>query len=291
MSRQPLRATTTGIALTTRYFGMWLGLYAALAAAQASVLGALLFLWLPLGTWPAWDAAIDGDLLSFLALMQSGQLAIAPLVAMMALIASTWLVASWFLHAGVLHVYCQEPTGRLATAKAFGEGGARLFFAYCWLDAVAAALLLLPFIGIGTVLAWVAQHAVTALNLPDLLVPLIALVPFAWLWLCIRTAVDLVRIELAIEPSRDASHAVSALWRNLLNVLRMPQLCFVALGWRAAPWIVAGGLAIATLPHPLFGAGGAMALFVLRQGTVLLRLGCTLARYGTFVAIHKRTLT
>src|SRR5262249_23836219 len=101
--------------------------------------------------------------------------------------------------------------------------------------------------------------------------PAFVLLHVAW------TIVDYTRIELALRydshhPSVVATYVRSAAF----VVLRPVTLVHVALGWLAFAivWI---GYAYLAKGHPMYGAEGAVTLFVIRQGVSLAR---TAVRFG-----------
>lgn len=227
---------------------------------------------------PMFDEAVDGDLVALINCVRYAHAHImgAAGIAFGALL--LWDLASWFLVGGTLGVLAHKPEGRGDTARTFGASGAATYLAYARLALCALpgyALTLFAFaIGLGAV----ASRLEYALTLPQLVWPLVlGMLPALLLLHILWTVMDYARVELTLRHESHDPGAVITYLRTLGYVLRRPvTLLHAALGWLVF-FVITIGYAYLAHGHPMYGAEGAIALFVIRQGVALAR---STIRYG-----------
>lgn len=240
-------------------------------------LACMLGLWLVLAQvfahYPRFDDAVDGDIV---ALIECVRFAVPALLANAAIVVSTlaaWQLATWFLVGGLAGVLAQRPDGRGETARCFGANGASTFLAYARLALVSLPGWTLVGFVAATTLHAAMPRVETALSLPQLLGPIaLALLPPALLLHFFGTVTDYTRIELTLRRDSHDLGVLSTYLRTGGFVLRRPAtLVHAGLGW-ALFWIVTAAYVALSAGHPMFGAGGALALFAVRLGVALVRL-------------------
>lgn len=221
---------------------------------------------------PMWDEAVDGDLFALIGCVRYARANLmgAAGIAFGALL--LWQLASWFLVGGTLGVLAQKPEGRGDTARTFGASGAATYLAYarlelCALPGYALVMFALAF-GIGAVFSRLEY----ALTLPQLFWPLaLGTLPALLLLHVLATAMDYARVELTLRHESHDPGAVMSYLRSIGYVLRRPvTLVHAGLGWLVFALITIGYAYLAH-GHPMYGAEGAVALFVIRQGVALAR--------------------
>jgi hypothetical protein len=227
---------------------------------------------------PIWDEAVDGDLFALLACLDHARAHIVGCVGIAFGAILLWQLASWFLVGGTLGVLAQRPEGRGDTARCFGASGASTYLGYARLALCSLPLLALVLFAftIGANFLFVRmQHA---LELSELVWPVtVGLVPGALLLHILWTVTDYARVELTLRHDSHEPSAVLTYLRTLAFVIRRPvTLLHAALGWIVFALISLGYFYLAH-GHPMYGAEGAIALFVIRQGVALAR--CSI-RYG-----------
>ncbi|HVV85502.1 MAG TPA: hypothetical protein VHE35_20725 [Kofleriaceae bacterium] len=223
---------------------------------------------------PVFDDAVDGDLVSWLQVLQDYHAVFAAVGVIAAGAALAWVTISWFLTGGVIAVLTERPRGRRDTARCFGAGGAATFLVYLrlavWsflLDLLPTAMLLL--LGI----RHLADALEYALTVRELIVPMIvAFLPAALYHVAVSTAVDLARAELTLRrPTHERLGATRALFRAVGFVVRRP----LAIGHVLLYWLVFLALSLAFVwmaqGRAMLGASGALALLALREGLALCR--------------------
>jgi hypothetical protein len=222
---------------------------------------------------PRFDEAVAGDLTAFIDCIKHAPSAFRASIWIGVAAVLLWIVVSWFLVGGVYAVAHERPEGKRETARCFGAGGATTFLVYVRLAVLAAVLHLLVLVAFVLGVGAAAARMLHALSLPAFLVPLaVGLLPAALIGLYVWTAVDYARAELTVRrPTHDELGAFRALVRALVFVARRP----VALGHAALGWlifvVVTLGYAWAAQGHAMLGAGGAIALGVIRLGLSLVR--------------------
>ena len=227
---------------------------------------------------PMWDEAVDGDLYALLACLRYAHAHVIGCIGIAFGTLLLWQLASWFLVGGTLGVLARRPEGRSDTARTFGASGAATYLAYARLALCSLpglALVMFAFT-IGWALAW--PRVFQALTLPQLFWPLaLGLFPGVLLLHIVWTVTDYARVELTLRNESHDPGAVMTYLRTIAFVLRRPvTLVHAGLGWFVFIIITAGYMFLAS-GHPMFGAEGAVALFVIRQGVALAR---STIRYG-----------
>ena len=221
---------------------------------------------------PLWDDAVDGDTLALAwclrfarsHLVACGGIALGGLF--------LWGLASWFLVGGVIGVLAQKPEGRGDTARCFGASGATTYLKYARLALCSLPGWMLAFFAFATGMSLVANRIEYALTIPELAFALVLGCGPALL-VCHLTATisDYARVELTL---RDATHdpgVIRTYLRAIVFVLRRPvTLVHAGVGWLAFALITLIYAYIAQ-GHPMYGAEGAVTLFVIRQGVCLAR--------------------
>jgi hypothetical protein len=222
---------------------------------------------------PMFDEAVDGDLVALIWCVRAAEstfLAIAGLV-FGALV--FWELAAWFLVGGLTGVFAQQPEGRGDTARCFGASGATTYLAYARLALCSIPGMLLAMFAFAIGMGVVADRIEYALTLPQLFGPLLlASLPALLLLHFFSTVTDYARIELTLRHDSHDPGVVVTYLRTLVWVARRPlTLVHGGLGWLAF-WLVTVAYAYLAHGHPMYGAGGAVALFFVRQGVALLRM-------------------
>lgn len=221
---------------------------------------------------PMWDEAVDGDLFALIGCVRYARAHLmgATGIAFGALL--LWQLASWFLVGGILGVLAQKPEGRGDTARTFGASGAATYLAYARLELCALPGYALVMFALALGLNAVSSRLEYALTLPQLFWPLIlGTLPALVLLHVLATSMDYARVELTLRHESHDPGAVMTYVRSIGYVLRRPvTLVHAALGWLVFI-VITIGYAYLAHGHPMYGAEGAVALFVIRQGVALAR--------------------
>ncbi len=228
---------------------------------------------------PLFDEAVDGELVALLEVLRDSGPVIAAVrwVAIGAVLA--WIMVSWFLAGGVLAVFTERPRGRADTARCFGAGGATHFLVFARL-ALISAFYHLPVLFI---LILGVEHAASkiehALTMRELVVPLVVgLLPAALAHVFVSTIIDHARAELVLRrPSHESLGAMRAAFRATGFMFRRPVALLHVLVYWLFFATVSIGFAWIAQGRAMMGLSGALALFALRQGVVLLRLAARVA--------------
>ncbi len=228
---------------------------------------------------PLFDEAVDGELVALLEVLRDSGPVIAAVrwVAIGAVLA--WIMVSWFLAGGVLAVFTERPRGRADTARCFGAGGATHFLVFARL-ALISAFYHLPVLFI---LILGVEHAASkiehALTMRELVVPLVVgLLPAALAHVFVSTIIDHARAELVLRrPSHESLGAMRAAFRATGFMFRRPVARLHVLVYWLFFATVSIGFAWIAQGRAMMGLSGALALFALRQGVVLLRLAARVA--------------
>jgi hypothetical protein len=218
------------------------------------------------------DEAVDGDLVALVYCVRYGKQTIIAVAGIAFGAAMLWQLASWFLAGGLYGVLAQRPEGRGDTARCFGAGGAATYLAYVRLAlcSLPGWLIVLFVLGAGTGL--VRGRIEHALTVPELLGPLlIATLPALILLHLLWTVSDYARVELALRHDTHDPGVIATYLRTLGYVLRRPvTLIHGAIGWLLFGLVTAAYLYLSQ-GHAMYGAEGALTLFIARQGVSLLR--------------------
>jgi hypothetical protein len=184
-----------------------------------------------------------------------------------------WQLATWFLVGGVNGVLAQRPEGRRETARCFGASGAATYLTYARLALCSIPGWVIVFFAFTECSTAVMPRIVHALSVAELLGPLaVALVPALVLVHLFWTVVDYARIELTLRHDSHDPGVIATYLRSLVFVAKRPlTLAHAGLGWLAFA-IITLGYAYLANGHPMYGAEGAVTLFVIRQGVALARM-------------------
>ena len=262
-----------GSRATARYTGTLLAVFVVQAiVAAACMIGISVVLAQALAHLPMWDDAVDGDLVSLawcLRYARANFLASGAIVVACLLL---WQLASWFLAGGLYGVLAQRPEGRGETARCFGAAGAATYLKYARVALCSIPGWLIVLFALGTGLTWAEPRMARALTVLDLVGPLaVALGPALILLHLVWTVADYTRVELTLRHDTHDPGVVMSYARALVFVLRRPvALVHAGLGWLAFVAITLGYAYLAH-GHPMYGAEGAVTLFVIREGVALAR--------------------
>jgi hypothetical protein len=264
----------TGSRAITRYTGTLLAVFVVQTiVAGAAMIATAVVLAQAFSHLPMWDDAVDGDLVSLVTCIRfaKAHLAACGGIALGAML--LWELASWFLVGGIYGVFAQRPEGRGETARCFGASGAATYLAYARLALCSLpGWLLVLFVWLTCTNAMAAriEHALTA---ADLVVPtLVSLVPALALGHVLWTVADYARVELTLRHETHDPSVVATYARTIAYVLKRPlTLVHAGCGWLGFA-IVTVGYMYLSHGHPMYGAEGAVTLFVIRQGVALARM-------------------
>lgn len=261
-----------------RYTGVVLTLYLAQAMlALAAMLGVAAILVGAFGDRPLLDQAVDGDLVALVEVVRAAPQVVWASLGVVVAIAATWAIASWLLTGGLLAVLRDQPDGRGATARTFGAGAVDTFLAFArlgLLSLVLHALVLATATASGGAMAARLQ---VALSTGDLIWALVVgLAPPLLVRMVLVTLSDLARADLAARAGVGGRGAIRAYLRALALVLRRPAVTLGHAGLVGLLHVaVLGGFVWLASGHQLLGAGGAVTLFVVRQGVAMVRMAVT----------------
>jgi len=222
---------------------------------------------------PMFDEAVDGQLVAVIWVLRHARGTFVAIGGIVFAALLMWQLASWFLVGGFYGVLAERPESRGETARCFGASGASTYLAYARLAVCSLpgwALVLTVF---GVCLGMVAPRFDTALSMTDLigplaftLVPALALLHFFW------TVTEYARVELTLRHNTHAPGILATYLRSLLYVAKRPlTLVHAGLGW-VFFLLVTAAYAYLAQGHSMYGAEGALTLFVARQGVALLRM-------------------
>jgi hypothetical protein len=223
------------------------------------------------------DDAVDGDLVALIYCVRYGKASFVAIAGIVFAATVLWQLASWFLVGGLNGVLAQRPEGRGDTARCFGASGAATYLAYARLALCAVPGWVIVMFVFGMATSLVAPRMQYALTVPELLGPLaIAALPAALLLHLLWTVTDYARIELTLRHDTHDPGVIVTYLRSLAYVLRRPvTLVHGAIGWLGFA-LVTAAYAYLAQGHPMYGAGGAVTLFIARQGVSLLRMAIRL---------------
>jgi hypothetical protein len=221
---------------------------------------------------PMFDEAVDGDLVALIYSLRHGKQSVVAIGGIAFGAAMLWQLASWFLVGGLNGVLAQRPEGRGDTARCFGASGAATYLAYVRLAlcAIPGWMVVLFALGAGASVARSRiEHALTVAELVGPL--LVAVLPALLLLHVLWTVSDYARAELTLRHDTHDPGVIATYVRTVLYVLRRPvTLVHGAIGWLLFVAVTAAYAYLAQ-GHPMYGAEGAITLFIARQGVSLLR--------------------
>ena len=258
----------------SRYTGTLLAVFVAQSLIAASCIVAIaVVLAHTFSHLPMFDEAIDGDFVALIYSVRRGKDSMVAIAGIVFGAVMLWQLASWFVVGGACSVLAQRPEGRGDTARCFGAGGASTYLAYVRLAlcALPGWIVVLSLLAFGASL--VKGRIDHALTVSELLGPLaLAVLPAALLLHILWTVEDYARVELTLRHDTHNPGVVATYLRSLSYVLRRPiTLIHGALGWLVFA-LVSVAYFYLSLGHPMYGAEGAITLFIARQGVSLLRM-------------------
>jgi hypothetical protein len=240
--------------------------------AIACMLGVAVVLAQAFAHLPMFDDAVDGDLVSMAWCVRHARASFAACGGILFAAVLLWQLASWFLVGGLYGVLAQRPEGRGETARCFGASGAATYLAYARLALCSFPGLVVAMFAFGSGLAWAMPRLDRVLSVGDLFAPLaVALVPAFAIVHVLWTISDYARVELTLRHDSHDPGVIATYVRTAAFVLRRPMtLVHAGLGWLVC-LLVTIGYAYLAHGHPMYGAEGAVTLFVIRQGVALSR--------------------
>ncbi|MDB4955216.1 MAG: hypothetical protein JWO36_2785 [Myxococcales bacterium] len=221
---------------------------------------------------PLWDDAVDGDLIALIACLRWAKVSMFASGGIVFGAVLLWQLATWFLVGGLYGVLAQRPEGRGDTARCFGASGASTYLAYARLALCAIPGLLAVLFVLLIGMSFVATRIEHALTIPELAFALaLGLAPALLLAHVLSTASDYARIELTLRQETHNPSVVFTYLSSCSYVIGRPvTLVHGGLGWLCFAFVTIG-YAYLSQGHPMYGAEGAVTLFVIRQGIALLR--------------------
>lgn len=263
-----------GTRAVSKYTGTVLAVFVVQSLlATACMLAVALVLAQTFSHLPMFDEAVDGSIVAVVWCVRYGRASFLAVGAILFSAVLLWELASWFLVGGLCGVLGQRPDGRGDTARCFGASGAATYLKYARL-----ALCSLPGYVLALFLALTGTSLVGprieyALTLPQLFGPLVlALLPSLLLLHLLWTVSDYARVELTLRHDTHDPGVLRTYLHAFAYVLRRPlTLLHAGLGW-VLFLLVTAAYAYLAQGHPMYGAGGAITLFFVRQGVSLLRM-------------------
>ena len=222
---------------------------------------------------PMFDEAVDGDLVALIYCLRYGKPSLVATGGIVFGAIVLWQLASWVFVGGLNGVLAQRPEGRGDTARCFGASGATTYLAYARLALCSLPGWALVLFVLGAGASLVSSRIAHALTVPELLGPLIvATLPALLLLHLLWTVSDYARAELTLRHDTHDPGVVATYLRTVVYVIRRPvTLVHGAFGWLVFV-LVTAAYAYLAQGHPMYGAEGAVTLFVARQGVSLLRM-------------------
>jgi len=258
----------------SRYTGTLLAVFVAqsLVAATCIIAVALVFVQ-AFSHLAMFDEAVDGDLVALIYCLRYGRPSVVATGGIVLGAIVLWQLASWFLVGGLNGVLAQRPEGRGDTARCFGASGATTYLAYARLALCALPGWIVVLFVFGMCVSLCGPRIAQALTLPELFGPLaIAALPALLLLHVLWTVADYARAELTLRYDSHDPGIIATYLRTIGYVIRRPiTLVHGAIGWLIFA-LVTGAYAYLSQGHPMYGAEGAVTLFIARQGVSLLRM-------------------
>jgi hypothetical protein len=265
---------SAGPRAVSRYTGTLLAVFVAQSIVAAICIVAVAVV-LAQAFWhlPMFDEAVDGDLVALVYCVRYGGPSMLAAGGIVFGAVALWQLASWFLVGGISGVLAQRPEGRGDTARCFGASGAATYLTYARLALCSLPGWVVVAVAFVTGLGLVAGRIDHALTVPELLGPLVvAILPAALLIHLLWTVSDYARAELTLRHDTHDPGVVATYFRTAAYVIRRPvTLVHGAIGWILFA-LVTIAYAYLAQGHPMYGAEGAVTLFVARQGVSLLRM-------------------
>lgn len=283
MMRHSLRElVSAGARAIARYTGTLLCVFVVQALlAAVCMLGVAFVLAQTYGNLPMFDDAVDGDLAALIWIWQSGVATNQAVIGVVFGALFVWLFVSWFLAGGIYAVLAHRPESRAETARVFGYGGAQTFLAYARLSALSLPGLAVAATVFITCAQWAYPRVMTALTWPQLVGALaVAVVPAVLVLHVVWTITDYARVELALRYTTHRPGALVTYVKTIAFVLRRPMLLVHgAIGWILFALVTIAYMLIA-MGHPMYGAEGAITLFIARSCVSLVRMAIRVGVMG-----------
>lgn len=221
---------------------------------------------------PMFDEAVDGDLVAILYCLRYGKDAIYASAGITIGAVMMWQLVAWFVTGGIYGVLANRPEGRRDTARTFGASGATTYLTYARLALCSLPGLMLAYWMFARGWGLVEARVLVVLTVPELVGQLaIGLLPGLVVLHVLWTISDYARVELTLRGDSHEPSVVLTYVRTIVYVLKRPiTLLHAGVGWIAFA-LVTGGYMYLAQGHPMYGAEGAVTLFVIRQGVALAR--------------------
>ncbi len=258
----------------SRYTGTLLAVFVAQSIiAAACIVAVAMVLAQAFSHLPMFDEAVDGDLTALILCVRYGKPSLVAIGGIVFGAVVLWQLASWFLVGGLNGVFAQRPEGRGDTARCFGASGAATYLSYARLALCSLPGWVVILFVFGAGISLVGTRLEYALSLPEALGPLlVAMLPAALLLHLLWTVSDYARAELTLRHDTHDPGVIATYLRTLVYVLRRPvTLVHGGIGWILFALVTIAYTYLAQ-GHPMYGAEGAVTLFVARQGVSLLRM-------------------
>jgi len=246
--------------------------------AAACMIGIALVLAQAFSHLPLFDEAVDGQLVAVIWVVRHARGTFVAVGGIVFAAIVLWQLAAWFLAGGLYGVLAERPESRGETARCFGASGAATYLAYARLAVCSLPAWALVLTVFGACLGMVAPRLEYALAVTDLIgplafafVPALALLHFFW------TVSDYARVELTLRHDTHDPGVLATYLRSLVFVAKRPlTLVHGGLGW-VFFLLVTIAYAYLSQGRAMYGAEGAITLFVARQGVALLRMAIHVA--------------
>ena len=221
---------------------------------------------------PMFDEAVDGDAVALLYCLRYGKDAIAASSGIVIGAVILWQLVSWFIAGGIYGVFSNRPEGRADTARCFGAAGASRYLAYARLALCSLPGVMIAVFVLFQCIDFVQTRIGLVLTIPQLAGLLaIAFLPALVILHIVWTITDYARVELTLRGESHHPGVVMTYVRTVAYVLKRPiTLAHSGIGWIAFVLVTVGYMYLAQ-GHPMYGAEGAVTLFVIRQGVALAR--------------------
>ncbi|MDQ3340690.1 MAG: hypothetical protein M4D80_36490 [Myxococcota bacterium] len=280
---------SAGLRALSKYTGTVLAVFLVQSIVAAACMFAVAFvLAQEFANLPMFDDAVDGDLVAMIWCLRSAASSFLAIGGIVLLGVLFWQLATWFLVGGLVGVFSQLPEGRGDTARCFGASGAATYLTYARLALCGLPGFVVALSAWGIGMSMIGERIEYALTLTQLFGPIIlASLPAVLLFHFFWTVTGYARIELTLRHESHDPSVVKTYLRTFLWVLKRPiTLLHGGIGWIAF-WLVS--LAYVYLAHgnSMYGAGGAVTLFFVRQGVALLRMAIKIGVLGGQVELGR----
>jgi hypothetical protein len=273
----------------SRYTGTLLAVFVVQSlVAAACMVGVAAVLAQVFAHQPLFDDAVDGDLVAMIVALRGARSAFVASAGIVIATVLLWQLVSWFVIGGLNGVIAQRPDGRGETARTFGASGASTYLAYAKIALWSLPGWMLVSFVFGTLVNAIIPRLEHALTLLDLIGPLaLVVVPTCLLLHVVWTVADYARLELTLWRDSHDPTVGGAYLRAIAFVVRRPvALVHGAIGWLVFLAITIGYGYLAK-GRSMYGAEGALTLFVIRTGVSLLRMAVKVGVLGGQVELAR----